>query len=92
LRGRQPRNKEGVQMRLYGKNSEGLENTTAEALETEMMESIMADHRSYHELEDMPVLEVDVLTQFRTNMQVLADLTSRLTFMTREIRYVMKVD
>ena len=56
------------------------------------MESIMADHRSYHEMEDSPVLEVDVLTQFKANLQVLADLTSRLAFLNREIRYMMKVD
>ena len=81
-------------MRLTGKNTElhSKSSTTVEALESSLMDSIMADHRSYHELEDMPILEVDELTQFRTNMQVLADLTSRLTFLNREIRYVMKVD
>jgi hypothetical protein len=78
-------------MRLNEKNAEGLQ-TTADALEAELMESLMADHRSYHELEDSPILEVDVLTQFKTNVQVLADLTSRLVFLNREIRYVMKVD
>lgn len=82
-------------MRLNGKNVESLQTslqTTSEALETELMESILADHRSYHELEDSPILEVDVLTQFKTNLKVLSDLTSRLSFLNREIRYVMKVD
>jgi hypothetical protein len=78
-------------MRLNEKNAQSLQ-TTAEALETELMDSILADHRSYHELEDSPLLEVDVLTQFKTNLRVLADLTSRLSFLNREIRYVMKVD
>lgn len=81
-------------MRLTGKNSENLQTTATavEALQSTLMDSITADHRSYHELEDMPILEVDELTQFRTNIQVLADLTSRLSFLNREIRYVMKVD
>lgn len=85
-------------MRLNEKNAKSLQTTTdfksdlKAELETELMESLLADHRSYHELEDSPILEVDVLTQFRTNLCVLADLTSRLSFLNREIRYVMKVD
>jgi hypothetical protein len=80
-------------MRLNEKNAESLETTTAvEALEAELIESILADHRSYHELEDAPILETDILNQFKTNLKVLADLTSRLSFLNREIRYVMKVD
>ncbi|MBC7370183.1 MAG: hypothetical protein H7326_01370 [Bdellovibrionaceae bacterium] len=83
-------------MRLTGKNEKfqapSVSPSMAESLESSLMDSIIADHRSYHELEDMPILEVDELTQFRTNIQVLADLTSRLSFLNREIRYVMKVD
>jgi hypothetical protein len=52
----------------------------------------MVDHRSYHELEDQAVIEGDVLTQFKTNLEVLTDLTSRLSFLNREIRYVLRVD
>lgn len=77
-------------MRLNEKNVESL--NIANVLESELMSGAMADHRSYHEMEDSPVLEVDALTQLRTNLQVLTDLTSRLTFLNREIRYVMKVD
>lgn len=73
-------------MRLNEKMTEGLQITT------EAPSSQIVDHRSYHELEDHTVLEVDVLTQFKTNLQVLSDLTSRLSFLNREIRYVMKVD
>ena len=81
-------------MRLNEKNVEGLK--IAEMLESELnselLETSMKDHRSYHEMEDSPILEVDSLTQLRTNLEVLTDLTSRLTFLTREIRYCMKVD
>jgi hypothetical protein len=77
-------------MRLNGKNAESL--NIADVLESEMMAGSMADHRSYHEMEDSPILEVDALTQLKTNLQVLTDLTSRLSFLGREIRYMMKVD
>lgn len=77
-------------MRLNEKNAEGL--AISDVLETEFLAGSMADHRSYHEMEDSPILEVDALTQLRTNLQVLTDLTSRLSFLNREIRYVMKVD
>lgn len=77
-------------MRLNEKNAESFE--IVEVLESDLMADSMAEHRSYHEMEDSPILEVDALTQLRTNLQVLSDLTSRLTFLNREIRYVMKVD
>ncbi|WP_413288270.1 hypothetical protein [Bdellovibrio sp. HCB337] len=77
-------------MRLNDKNAESL--NIVEVLESDLMAGSMAEHRSYHEMEDSPILEVDALTQLRTNLQVLTDLASRLTFLNREIRYVMKVD
>ncbi|MGZ3769881.1 MAG: hypothetical protein ACXVCP_03420 [Bdellovibrio sp.] len=48
-------------------------------------------HKSYHELADVPVLETDVLAQLHTNIEMLADLQGRLSFVMREIRYLMKV-
>lgn len=77
-------------MRLNEKNAESLQ--IADVLEAELMADSMAEHRSYHEMEDSPILEVDALTQLKTNLQVLTDLASRLTFLNREIRYMMKVD
>jgi hypothetical protein len=77
-------------MRLNGKAAESL--NIADILESELMAGSMAEHRSYHEMEDAPILEVDTLTQLKTNLQVLTDLTSRLSFLSREIRYMMKVD
>ena len=77
-------------MRLNEKNAESL--NIADVLESELMAGSMADHRSYHEMEDSPILEVDALTQLKTNLQVLTDLSSRLSFLGREIRYMMKVD
>jgi hypothetical protein len=77
-------------MRLNEKNVESLD--IADVLEAELRADSMAEHRSYHELEDSPVLEVDALTQLKTNLEVLTDLSSRLSFLNREIRYMMKVD
>ncbi|HEY8271957.1 MAG TPA: hypothetical protein VIG33_13790 [Pseudobdellovibrionaceae bacterium] len=78
-------------MRLNEKAAESLNIT--EVIESELMAgSSMAEHRSYHELEDSPILEVDALTELKANLQVLTDLTSRLSFLSREIRYMMKID
>ncbi len=77
-------------MRLNEKNAENLQ--IADVMEAELMVDSLAEHRSYHEMEDTPVLEMDALTQLKTNLQVLTDLTSRLTFLNREIRYMMKAD
>jgi len=46
---------------------------------------------AYHELADVPVREVDALDQLEKNIQTLSDLRSRLQFLNREIRYLMKL-
>ena len=46
---------------------------------------------SYHEMDTVPVREVNVLEQLHTNLETLKDLQSRMNFMMREIRYLMKV-
>lgn len=48
-------------------------------------------HKSYHELSDRPVVEADALTQLHANIEMLTDLTGRLSFLMREVRYLMKV-
>jgi hypothetical protein len=48
-------------------------------------------HKSYHELADQPVVEIDALAQLHANLEMLSDLQSRLTFVMREVRYLMKV-
>lgn len=48
-------------------------------------------HKSYHELADTPVVEVDALAQLHTNLEMLQDLQTRLAFVMREVRYLMKV-
>ena len=48
-------------------------------------------NKSYHELADRPVVEQDALLQLHTNVEMLADLQGRLSFLMREVRYIMKV-
>lgn len=47
-------------------------------------------HKSYHEMADHPVVEMDVLSQIDANMALLEDLSGRLSFLMREVRYMMK--
>lgn len=48
-------------------------------------------HKSYHEMADVPVVEKDALAQLHANLETLGDLQSRLSFLMREVRYLMKV-
>lgn len=48
-------------------------------------------HRSYHELSDQPVVEMDALTQLKVNTDLLAEMQNRFSFVMREVRYLLKV-
>lgn len=48
-------------------------------------------HKSYHELAETPVVETDCISQLHSNIEMLSDLQSRLSFLMREVRYLMKV-
>jgi hypothetical protein len=47
-------------------------------------------HQAYHELADKPVVEVDALAQLHANIETLSDLQGRLSFVMREVKYLMK--
>ncbi len=51
----------------------------------------LVSHRSYHEMADRPLIEMDELTQLKFQMKLLADLHGRQRFLMREIRFLMKV-
>lgn len=70
-----------------------LENAQVETAAAESFESSFSPvtHKSYHELADTPVVENDALAQLHTNLEMLQDLQSRLAFVMREVRYLMKV-
>lgn len=48
-------------------------------------------HKSYHEMADVCVVEADALAQLHANLFMLEDLQGRLSFVMREVRYLMKV-
>ena len=47
-------------------------------------------HKTYHEMADVPVIERDALAQLHTNLQMLEDMQGRLSFVMKEVRYMMK--
>jgi hypothetical protein len=47
-------------------------------------------HKSYHEMADRPLVEVDSLSQLHSNLDQLSDLQARLAFVMREVRYLVK--
>lgn len=46
--------------------------------------------RSYHEMADQPVIESDIFTDFQANIALLEELNARMTFIMKEVRYVLK--
>lgn len=48
--------------------------------------------RSYHELADRPIVETDLMTDFKANMMLLEELQSRVSFVMSEVRYVLKMN
>jgi hypothetical protein len=64
---------------------------TTELSSSSSSEKLYSSQLSYHEMADIPVRETDLLEQLEANMKQLEDLQSRMKFMMREIRYVMKV-
>ncbi len=66
-------------------NSEGIQ------LDTEENAASFSSQFSYHEMAPIPVREVNIVDQLQANLETLRDLQSRLNFMMREIRYLMKV-
>lgn len=50
----------------------------------------LVTEKSYHEMEEQSVQEMDHLTRLQTNILMLADLQSRLSFVMREVKYLTK--
>ncbi len=48
--------------------------------------------RSYHEMADHTVVETDLLSEFNTNLKLLAELQGRMSFVMKEVRYVLKLN
>lgn len=54
--------------------------------------SSVTSHQVYNEMSDEPVQDYNELTQLKVNLQTLGDLQNRLTFVLREVRYLMKIN
>ena len=80
-------------MRVINKNEtvEVQESTVDSFIESFSSSQEPVAHKSYHELADRPVVEVDALSQLHANIEMLADLQGRLGFVMREVRYLLKV-
>ncbi len=48
--------------------------------------------RSYHEMADHTVVETDLISEFNTNLKLLAELQGRMSFVMKEVRYVLKLN
>lgn len=48
-------------------------------------------HRAYHEMADLPVVEMDALAQLEMNLRTLEDLQGRLSFLMKDVAGLMKV-
>jgi len=60
--------------------------------QTQTLSDVVATQSlSYHEMADVPVREINLFDQLEQNMAQLEDLQKRMSFMMREIRYLMKL-
>lgn len=66
------------------------ETTPATVAETQANGPVYSSQLAYHELADVPVQETDLFEQLNANLNQLMDLQSRMKFMMKEIRYLMK--
>ncbi len=71
-----------------------VKNTEAEAVisaQESSFDTVQVVDLSYHELAKNPLVEKDILSQVHENLNLLQDLQSRVSFVMREVRYVLKV-
>lgn len=71
-----------------------VKNTEAETVisaQESNFDSVQVVDLSYHELAKNPLVEKDILSQVHDNLNLLQDLQSRVSFVMREVRYVLKV-
>jgi cobalamin biosynthesis protein CbiG len=78
-------------MRSVQETGSNLIATESENAMNSLSSESLVSHKSYHELSDKTVVESDVLLQLTANVELLADLQSRFSFLMREVRYVLKV-
>ncbi len=70
-------------MRIINTDKNAPVETTTESYLSSVSESSTLTHKSYHEMSDKPVVESDCLAQLHSNLEMLSDLQSRLSFVMR---------
>lgn len=60
-------------------------------LNLEVSSSVMSSQLVYNELNEYPVQESDLFEQLENNLAQLEDIRHRMSFMMKEIRYLMKI-
>lgn len=63
---------------------EGLSSSDSSSVETAWA------HQAYHEMADVPVVQKDGFELLASQLEQLEDLQRRLSFVMREVRYLMK--
>ena len=85
-------------MKLVGKNSDKNMEKAAKASaptenvqwETVSSSNEMITEKSYHEMAEQSVQEMDHLTRLQNNIQMLGDVQGRLSYLMREVKYLVK--
>jgi hypothetical protein len=47
---------------------------------------------AYHEMADQPMVQTDLISDFRANLRLLEELQGRMAFVMKEVRYVLKLN
>lgn len=71
--------------------NENSQNQIGTVLNLEVSSTVVSSQLVYNELNDYPVQEADLFEQLENNLARLEDIRHRMSFMMREIRYVMKI-
>jgi len=71
--------------------NENSQNQIGSVLNLEVSSTVVSSQLVYNELNDYPVQEADLFEQLENNLARLEDIRHRMSFMMREIRYVMKI-
>lgn len=60
-------------------------------LNHEVSANVISSQLVYNELNEYPVREADLFEQIENNLAQLEDIRHRMSFMMREVRYLMKI-
>ncbi|NUN04806.1 MAG: hypothetical protein HUU57_03495 [Bdellovibrio sp.] len=77
-------------MRIIDTKNTELVDAKSDSYASSVAANSVVTQTSYHELSDKPVVQSDALMQLHANIDMLNDLQGRLSFLMREVRYLLK--